>query len=136
MDDEKPRGGRDWFFEEAGELLREMKPHLDALGWYFTIGGSVATDGHGRDLDLVGIPVYVDAWPRERIIGIFTKRWGEPIVTHHDTLHLYEQAVWRDEEGRLVDLILWRTVNEEVRTHNEREHRHADAIAAGWGDGC
>lgn len=134
--DEKPRGGRDWFFEEAGELLREMKPHLDTLGWYFTIGGSVATDGYGRDLDLIGVPVYADPWPREKVIAIFTRRWGEPIVEHTNSLHLYVQAVWRDEEGRLIDLILWRTVNEEFRTRTEHELRLEDAIAAGWGMGC
>lgn len=127
--------GRAWTVEEAGALISELQPHLHAVGWYFTVAGSTLTKGIGRDLDLVGVPVFLNAEPREWLIATLAKR-GWTIIEHHRSSYdRVVQVVFETENMRLIDLMLWRTANDEPFVQSERDARLEDAIHEAGGMG-
>lgn len=128
--------GRAWEIEEAGELIRELQPHLHAVGWYFTVAGSTLTHGIGRDLDLVGVPVNLDSYPREWVIDRLKERGWTVIERHMSSLDRVVQVVFELPNMRLIDLMLWRTVNDELKVpRTAAEARLEDAIYEAGGMG-
>lgn len=128
----KLEGGRRWTREEAGELFEELSGPFFALGWLLSMDGSVVKHGEGRDLDLVLTPTWTTACPALWILGLLNERWTL-VERTWSPLHRTWQVVFRDDEDRLIDLLVWRERDREEKRVAELDF---ELTEHGWGMGC
>lgn len=95
----------EWTLAEAIKTIRQLTPALEARGWLVAGYGSVFTEGHGRDLDLLVVPKRpglrgIDAINRiQEIAG-----GAASILGLAEGLMNSLSSIVTDEHNRLIDI--------------------------------
>lgn len=126
-----------WTYEEAALVIIGLKARLkfNRKGWMVTLGGSVSWRGHGRDLDLMFLPIYLDADTQWGLVEWLAQGWVIINRPHFDTTHRWLQVVFEDEAGRWIDCAFWRGPNDELKIQSWRDAQLEDAIIEAGGMG-
>lgn len=118
--------------------FRSLTDLAVGYGWTVWLRGSVAKWGHGRDLDVMFLPAWLNAiepWQMAAVVA-GQREWTIVQPAKWDITHRYVQIVVADTHNRLVDALFWRLPHDDPHVQTLAEARLDDAIGEGYGDGC
>ena len=105
-----------WTLDKALQLVRNLQPHLMAVGWFAALAGGVLNKGYSEhDLDLVFVPMKTESmdlgslhqalhfagWERTHTANMMQEHWktkGSPDGKYVE--------VYRTLDGKRVDAIV------------------------------